>query len=225
MKLDTVHLGDCLEWLKGLPDGCCDAILTDPPYNVGLKYDQWHDAHDGYHEWCLEWFTECRRVAPLVAFTPGTPNLHMWLDIAEPDIIMASVKPNGHGYSKVGFTWWEPILVYGKPQGTRIPDTIIVSLVHQAECEPHPCPKPTALYRRLLEGLTKRGAVVGEPFAGSGSLLVACVETDRHFLACELSPTYHAICERRIAEARARPRLPGLEPKPEQFSMETADVG
>ena len=28
----TLYLGDCLEVMKGLPDGSVDAVVTDPPY-------------------------------------------------------------------------------------------------------------------------------------------------------------------------------------------------
>ena len=32
MELDTLHLGDCLEWLKTIPDESVDILWTDPPY-------------------------------------------------------------------------------------------------------------------------------------------------------------------------------------------------
>lgn len=31
----TLHLGDCLEFVRTLPDGCIDAVITDPPYLTG----------------------------------------------------------------------------------------------------------------------------------------------------------------------------------------------
>lgn len=34
LKLDTITCGDCMEWLKTLPDGCADMVLTDPPYGT-----------------------------------------------------------------------------------------------------------------------------------------------------------------------------------------------
>ncbi len=37
MKLDYIHLGDCLEWLKTLPDRSVDVIWTDPPYGCENK--------------------------------------------------------------------------------------------------------------------------------------------------------------------------------------------
>lgn len=38
--LNTVHCMDCLEFMRGLPDGCIDAIITDPPYGTtACKWD------------------------------------------------------------------------------------------------------------------------------------------------------------------------------------------
>lgn len=34
LPIDEVICGDCLEVLKGLPDGCCDLLLVDPPYEM-----------------------------------------------------------------------------------------------------------------------------------------------------------------------------------------------
>jgi len=53
---------------------------------------------------------------------------------------------------------------------------------------------------------------------GSGTTAVACIETGRHFIGAEISPEYHAIALRRIAETQARPRLPGME-APEQHAL------
>jgi DNA modification methylase len=72
----------------------------------------------------------------------------------------------------------------------------------------HPCQKPVALmHRLLLDGC----ATVLDPFMGSGTTGVACVQTGRRFIGVEIDPTYYAIAERRIAEARAQLRLPLAE--------------
>lgn len=60
LKLDTITCGDCMEWLKTLPDGCADLVLTDPPYNIGKA--AW-DKVDGYVGWLCDVFDECHRVA------------------------------------------------------------------------------------------------------------------------------------------------------------------
>jgi DNA modification methylase len=30
----TLHLGDCLEYMRGMADGSVDAVVTDPPYGI-----------------------------------------------------------------------------------------------------------------------------------------------------------------------------------------------
>lgn len=38
--INKIHLGDCLEFMKQLPDKCIDLVLTDPPYGKGnAEYD------------------------------------------------------------------------------------------------------------------------------------------------------------------------------------------
>ena len=36
----TLYHGDCLEFLKTLPAGCSDLIVTSPPYNIGKEYEK-----------------------------------------------------------------------------------------------------------------------------------------------------------------------------------------
>ena len=38
------YLGDCLDVLGALPAGSLDAIVTSPPYNLGIKYRSYDDT-------------------------------------------------------------------------------------------------------------------------------------------------------------------------------------
>ena len=51
------------------------------------------------------------------------------------------------------------------------------------------------------------GCTVLDPFMGSGTTGVACVQTGRNFIGIEIDPTYYAIAEKRIAEAQMQPSL------------------
>ena len=48
MTLDTIHCGDCVDWLKTLPDDSVDMVFTDPPYghnnNNGDLISRWEAA-------------------------------------------------------------------------------------------------------------------------------------------------------------------------------------
>ena len=51
------YLGDCLELLDRLPGGSIDAIVTSPPYNLGIQYRSYDDTmpRDRYLAWTGEW--------------------------------------------------------------------------------------------------------------------------------------------------------------------------
>lgn len=52
----------------------------------------------------------------------------------------------------------------------------------------HPNEKPVALLERLIEATTEPGALILDPFAGSGSTLAAAVKTGRQYISCEIVP-------------------------------------
>lgn len=61
----------------------------------------------------------------------------------------------------------------------------------------HPTPKPVPLLERLIRNSTRRGHIVADPFAGSGSTLIACHNVGRLARLAELDPVYaDGICRR-----------------------------
>lgn len=56
-----VALGDCLDVLRALPDGCVDAVVTDPPYaEIDRPYGRWTEPE--WHRLMDAVVDECRRV-------------------------------------------------------------------------------------------------------------------------------------------------------------------
>ena len=62
--------------------------------------------------------------------------------------------------------------------------------VYGAERHGHATPKPVAMVSRALVSSSPPGALVLEPFAGTGSTLIAAHETGRVCYTAELSPAY-----------------------------------
>ena len=82
----------------------------------------------------------------------------------------------------------------------------------------HPNEKPVSLVRRFILAHTQPGDLVVDPFCGSGSTGVACVETGRDFIGIELDHAHAATARRRIADAL--PLFAQTEaPQPEQTQM------
>ena len=76
--------------------------------------------------------------------------------------------------------------------------------------------------QRILKSFTLPGETVIDCFTGVGTTGVACVQTGRNFIGCEIDASYFEIAQRRIALAQKQPMLPGINgpaPAPEQLSL------
>jgi site-specific DNA-methyltransferase (adenine-specific) len=64
----------------------------------------------------------------------------------------------------------------------------------------HPTQKPVALFEYLIRTYTQPGDLVLDPFCGSGTTAIACRNTGRDFLCCDLSAEYVAIANKRLSQ-------------------------
>lgn len=199
----TLHLGDCLEYMRGMPAGSVDAVVTDPPYL------------DGDLSAILP---ELLRVSKRLVLTPGKLEAFNWIQRQAPVWEYAwrcsgTKSLGGSACLHIGF---EPVLAYNfplRPLGIDVLDFPLITLKKSERG--HPWPKPLNLFAKLVAHWSNPGDVVFDPFMGSGTTGVACVRTGRKFIGCEIDPTYYAIAQRRIAEAQLQPPLFPHEPQPQ----------
>ena len=62
----------------------------------------------------------------------------------------------------------------------------------------------------IIERYTRPGDLILDPFCGSGTTGVACVQTGRRFIGIELDPGYADIARARIAKAAEQARQEAL---------------
>ena len=68
----------------------------------------------------------------------------------------------------------------------------------------HPTEKPVRLAERILALISKPGDTIYDPFMGSGSFGVACVNIGRKYIGSEMKQEYFEIACKRIREAVAQ---------------------
>jgi DNA modification methylase len=219
----TLYLGDSREVLKTL-DGV-SVTITDPPYGVGLgekpsalgkeSYASFDDTPESVSAICVPIIDACVERFGRVALTPGVKNMFRY---AKPNHVGSFYYPSGAGCNSWGFSCWQPIFYYGKdPYGGKGSRPDSKESCEAAEKNGHPCPKPSGQMRWLVDRASVVGETVFDPFMGSGTTGVACVELGRKFIGCEIEPTYFEIALRRIEAALKQPRLfEPAPPKPKQ---------
>jgi adenine-specific DNA-methyltransferase len=66
------------------------------------------------------------------------------------------------------------------------------------ERTPHPAQFPLDLVNRIVLGFSNPGDLVLDPFIGSGTVAVSCLEHERKIIGIERNPTYCQLAARRI---------------------------
>lgn len=85
----------------------------------------------------------------------------------------------------------------------------------------HPTQKPTRVMVWSLTQLKDEPMTILDPFMGSGTTGVACINLGRRFIGIEIEPGYFDIACKRIEDAWLnRPRLFKPKPKPVQLTLE-----
>jgi len=63
-QVNEIHLGDCVELLRTLPDDSAQLVIADPPYNLGPRFGlekEWV-RDEKWLPWCAEWLGQCKRI-------------------------------------------------------------------------------------------------------------------------------------------------------------------
>ena len=201
----TLYLGDCLDVMRDMPTGSVDAVVTDPPY---------YGREDLFSTECLPLALDAiLRFEKVLMFWPcNTPMPARWPDAVH---VWDKTVPI-HPHSQIGHVaghHYEQILAYGvgrKCLTYRVAAIMPNFRSCRSELTEHPTQKPLELLTALIGRFVPQHATVLDPFMGSGTTGVACVQTGRNFIGIEIDPTYYAIAERRIAEAQMQPSLDGM---------------
>jgi len=64
IPVNRIIHGDCIDVMSEFPDNCIDLVVTSPPYNVGIPYDEYVDKKEWaeYYSWCEKWLSQLYRI-------------------------------------------------------------------------------------------------------------------------------------------------------------------
>jgi len=208
---------------KVLAGGLADMVWTDPPYNVNygatmkdkLRGKKRKIANDNLGDGFEQFLRDA--CVNMLAVTKGA--VYICMSSSELHTLEKAFRAAGGHWStfviwaKNTFTigrsdyqrQYEPIL-YGWKEGADhywcgARDQGDVWFVNKPIANDlHPTMKPVELVERAIRNSSKSRDTVLDPFAGSGSTLIACEKTGRHARLIELEPKYCDVIVRRWQE-------------------------
>jgi DNA modification methylase len=208
--------GDCTEVLKSIKSESVDFVLTDPPYFVRYKDRSGRTiANDRRPESVLGAFSDVYRMLKPDSFCIS---FYGWNRI---DAFFHAWKHAG--FTPIGHIVWPKnyasstsflrarheqayVLAKGHPAKPFRPLDDVQPWEYTGN-KVHPTEKAVSILTPLIETFSRPGDVVLDPFAGSGSTLVAAALLKRGYLGIELDAKYCRLAEKRLAGVARHMRL------------------
>lgn len=192
------------------------AVITDPPYGIGYRnnggYDRPRDlniigdnstaAADEMAQWAD------KHKIPLCMFSAGHRIYRgEWRNV----LVWNKGNATGGG-GHLDLCWkrtHELILIRNNKDlnGSRDPSVLNFPVIPIYDLQYHPAQKPVALLAYLIKKLTQPMDVVFDPFAGSFSMAVACIQTGRRYIGCEIEERHYETGINRVKEAMGKGTL------------------
>lgn len=209
---------NCLDFLSknNIPNN--SIIVTDPPFNIGYHYNEYKDKMevDSYYEM----LSGLLDIAPCVfihypealyelsarsgvsptrvvswVYNSNTAKQHR-------DIAFYGVKPN---FNQVRQPYKNPNdkriqqrIAEGKT-GCKLYDWWNINQVKNVSKDKtsHPCQMPLEVMKNIV-GILPKDSTIVDPFMGSGTTGVACVEAGLNFIGIEMDSKYFEIAKNRL---------------------------
>lgn len=221
--VDIVH-GDFRSFMQDIPGEF--VVVTDPPYNIKYKYDSYSDNLSD--EEYIELISSFRGLKTAIIHYPEETMRYFVPALGVPDEVNVwaynSNLPSRHhrliNYYGLKPDYTKVLQPYKNPNDSRIRKRIAagiegarsydwfsdIQMVKNVSKDKynHPCPVPVELMERIIKLTTEEGDLIVDPFTGSGTTAIACMNTNRRFVGFEVSKAYVDMARARVHEHRVR---------------------
>lgn len=226
---NTIVVGDCLDIMAAMPNGCVDLVFADPFYVPPNMFD-WILFDEFYWSFNQEWL---RLLQPKVKQSG-----HIFISFSSEDMAHFEDVLKSTGYDIKSRIVWHYRNAGGRCRAKdrfgktyqfvfhcsfgaqlNFPEkwddrrfdvwTISTPQSNFKEGKYHEFQKPLELLKRIIQFSSKKGDLVFDPFIGSGTTAVAADRLGRRFFGCDINPDCVKMTLKRLKDDREnRAQLP-----------------
>lgn len=226
--INKIHLGDCVDFLKRLPDKSIDLVLTDPPYKqefhgMGMSKDrpnymrikEYGSTKDfDYSEFFELSISKLKNI-----------NFFTFCDKETKYEFVTLAKKMGLGYHEVAFcktsptpftnNQWLPDIEWGlhifkdlEVMGDyKTKRSFFVMPNFKEAGIDHPTPKRVDIVGKILKNVSKENDLVLDCFSGSGTTAIVCHRHKRNFICIEKDYDYWKASVKRLEDEKRQGNL------------------
>ena len=213
----TLYHADCMDVLPTL--GKVDAVVTDPPYGIGFRYNEHKDMGGREYQDMLEHLTPFNKVVLQYPEEMMRYMCHLWG--APDDVYTWCYNSNTNRQTRLWGFWgltpdWDMVRQPCKnPEDSRVnsdvrsydwcSDVQQVKNISEEKTE-HPCQIPLVMMSRIIRFIPDAQTIL-DPFMGSGTTGVAALDLGRKFIGIEKDERYFEIACRRVEDSLRQGKL------------------
>ena len=226
IEINKIHNGDCMRLLKEIPSNSVDLVVTDPPYKVSQMYGGGVDSDNLTNvASILRTFPEIARVLRpgrfFVCFYDNRILPFLFEAIKGTDLIYKKsiylYRRWGNAHRWMGWMQCtDPVCFFVKGHDkpfyenkikSKIKHDVYIKDKPETDNTGHPAQKPLEILQDIITWCSDEKGVVLDPYAGSGSVIVACKTLGRSFIGIEINKDYVQIAEERLKRITTQSKL------------------
>lgn len=218
-----IHNDDCLTMLKGIKSKSVDLVITDPPYKVDTKgagvygsvasFKNIECMADGIKNEVLDELCRVMKKINIYLFCSKNqllPLINYFTDKKCNWNLLTWHKTNPIPTCNNKYLPDTEYILFFREKGVKIQGTydtkktyfITPINVKDKELYQHPTCKPVEILQNFIVNSSNENDVILDPFMGSGSTGVACINTHRNFIGIEINAKYYETAKTRLVSQK-----------------------
>lgn len=222
LENNKIYNMDCMEGIKLLADNSIDLVIIDPPYKLNITKVKNTTTFNKYANELLELKDGFDlQILDLLIQKMKKINIYIYCSKRQVKELLAYFMSKNCNYELLTWHKMNPspltnnnylpdteYIVFARERGVKLYGNYhtkrkyYISGTNQADKKKykHPTIKPLPLIENHIENSSRRGDVILDCFAGSGTTLVGAINKGRKFIGFEINKDYYEIAKKRIEE-------------------------